>query len=89
MKKQVFNNIKEQCKDEFSNIVDQFFDSFTDKCEEHKDTGTPTLAEIESIWDQLSLETRDLYAKMIGDAISNIDETDVIKLKKENTPKRG
>lgn len=79
------DRIKCQCKDEFSNILDSFFDSFTSRCEEHKDTGIPTLDEIENIWGQLSLETRELYSKMIGEAISNIDESEAISSKKENT----
>ena len=81
--------IKDQVKDELNSAVDSFFDSFVQKSNEHTDTKIPTLSEIESIWGQLTLETRDLFSKMIGNAISQLDESEAIELKKENTVKRG
>ena len=84
-----YSKIKDQVKDELNNAVDSFFDSFTQRSNEHADTKIPTLSEIESIWGQLSLETRDLFSKMVGDAISQLDESEAIELKKANTDKRG
>ena len=84
-----YKEIKEQFKDELNDTIDAFFDSFAQKRVNHTDTGIPTLSEIESVWGQLTLETRDIFSRMIGEAISNMDESDVIELKKENTNKRG
>ena len=85
----IFKNIKDQFKDELNDTVDNFFDNLIKKSEEHSDTKIPSLSEIESIWGNLSAETRDLFSRMIGEAISKMDESDVIELKKPNTDKRG
>ena len=89
MKDKDYKEIKNQVKDEFNDLIDEFFDKFVEIGNAHKETHIPTLTEIESIWGKLTSETRDLYSTMIGDAISRMDESEVIASKKENTGKRG
>ena len=81
MKQDSNKEIKSHFKDEFSNLIDEFFDSMTKKLSEHPDAKMPTLTEIESMWGQLTTETRDLYSKMVGETISQMDESEAIALK--------
>ena len=83
------NEIKNQVKDEFNDMIDEFFNTLVKKGNEHTDTKIPSLTEIETIWGELTSETRDLYSNMLGDAISQMDESEAISSKKENTSRRG
>ena len=65
MNQDINKEIKSQFKDEFNDLIDEFFDDITKKSSEHSDTNMPSLTEIESLWGKLTVETRDLYAKMI------------------------
>ena len=89
MKNRDFKEIKDQFKDEINDIIDSFFDQLVQKSNDHEDTKIATLNEIESIWGELTQETRDLYSKIIGSAITRMDESEVIASKKENMNKRG
>ena len=84
MKNKDFKEIKDQFKDEMNDIIDSLFDQLVQKSNDHEDTQIATLNEIESIWGNLTCETRNLYSKMIGSTISKMDESKVIASKKEN-----
>ena len=84
MKNKDFKEIKDQFKDEMNDIIDSLFDQLVQKSNDHEDTQIATLNEIESIWGSLTSETRNLYSKIIGSAISRMDESKVIASKKEN-----
>ena len=84
MKNKDFKDIKDQFKDEMNDIIDSLFDELVQKSNAHADTKIATLNEIESIWGELTQETRDLYSKIIGSTISRMDESEVIASKKEN-----
>ena len=59
------------------------------------DTGTKdansfiTLAEIERRWAELKNITNKTYTDMISAYLSSLDESAIIKTKKENMPERG
>ena len=84
MKNKDFKEIKDQFKDEMNDIIDSLFDQLVQKSNDHEDTRIATLNEIESIWGNLTYETRNLYSKIIGSTISRMDESKVIASKKEN-----
>ena len=48
-----------------------------------------TLSEIERRWAELRNSTNKTYSDMISAYLTNLDESSIIKLKKENTPERG
>ena len=65
-----------------NDIIDSLFDQLVQKSNDHEDTQIATLNEIESIWGNLTYETRNLYSKIIGSTISRMDESKVIASKK-------
>lgn len=48
-----------------------------------------TLSEIEELWGKLIGDTNVLYSDMLTDIINNVDEKDLVRKKKENTPSKG
>ena len=84
MKNKDFKDIKDQFKDEINDIIDSLFDQLVQKSNNHENTKIATLNEIESIWGELTQETRNLYSKIIGSTISRMDESEAIASKKEN-----
>jgi hypothetical protein len=47
-----------------------------------------SINEIERLWGELSSNTNNIYADMIQALISSVDETDLVRKKKENTAKK-
>lgn len=45
-----------------------------------------TLSEIEELWGKLIGDTNVLYSDMLTNIINNVDEKDLVRKKKENTP---
>ncbi len=67
--------------------VNKFLDQFDKKTANTSDF--LTMDTLEDLLKELDSETRKTYLNMISDAISSIDEKELIKSKKENSPKRG
>jgi hypothetical protein len=47
-----------------------------------------SMNEIERLWGELSSNTNNIYSDMVQTLISSVDETDLIRKKKENIAKR-
>ncbi len=67
--------------------VNKFLDQFDKKTANTSDF--LTMDALEDLLKELDSETRKTYLNMVSDAISSIDEKELIKSKKENFPKRG
>ena len=48
-----------------------------------------TISEIEQLWLELRGGTSLIYSDMLSDLLSNVDEFDIIRKKKQNTGKKG
>ena len=48
-----------------------------------------TISEIEQLWSELRGDTSLIYSDMLSDLLSNVDESDLIRKKKQNTGKKG
>ena len=48
-----------------------------------------TISEIEQLWSELRGDTTLIYSDMLSDLLSNVDESDLIRKKKQNTGKKG
>lgn len=48
-----------------------------------------TIHEIERLWGELQVNTQNVYSGMIRELMSSVDESDLIRKKKENTHKKG
>lgn len=44
-----------------------------------------TITDIERLWSELRKATNNIYAKMLTEVLSEIDETELIRKKKQNT----
>jgi hypothetical protein len=79
------NNPSEQNKQlaEIDRIIKEFKEKFV--------AGTQsadsflTLTEIEKMWGDLQNQTNNIYSDMIREMLSQVDEKDLIRKKKENT----
>jgi hypothetical protein len=47
-----------------------------------------TMHEIERMWSELRGDTDYIYSDMLGELMSNVDESELIRKKKESTEKR-
>jgi transcriptional regulator with AAA-type ATPase domain len=47
-----------------------------------------TMTEIETMWGNLRQITNNIYAEMVQELLSEVDERDLIRKKKENTEKK-
>lgn len=47
-----------------------------------------TISEIEQLWSQLRGNTSELYSDMLQELLSKVDESDLIRKKKQNTNKK-
>lgn len=48
-----------------------------------------TISEIEQLWSQLRGNTSELYSDMLQELLSEVDESDLIRKKKQNTNKKA
>jgi len=48
-----------------------------------------TIHEIERLWGELRNNTQNIYSDMLQELMSNVDERDLIRKKKENTHREG
>jgi hypothetical protein len=74
-------------KAEIERLIDDFREKFKEK------TADPnnfiTIHEIERMWGELLGNTQNIYSDMIRDLINAQDEKELIRLKKENTRRKG
>ena len=62
--------------------VNEFLDEFATNT---KDTNNfLTIDQLETMFSKLDSKTRKIYLDMVSDSLSNINEKDIIKLKKDN-----
>lgn len=82
-KKELAHDVIQDLRDSVNMFLDQF---------EEQTTGTSdflTMDKLEDLFRKLDDETRKIYLNMVSDSISSIDEKELIRLKKSNSPKRG
>ena len=79
-KQEISHDVVQDIRDSVNKFLDEF-DSKT------KDANNfITMDSLEELFKELDSETRKTYLNMISDSISSIDEKDLIKLKKANSP---
>jgi hypothetical protein len=74
-------------KDELSRLVDDFKGKFNEGTK-HSESFL-TMSEIERMWGELRHHTCEIYSDMIMDAMSAIDEGDLIHKKKRSINEKG
>lgn len=79
--------LKSEIIDQLEEAVDEYFASFSAKSS--NGSSLPTIDDIETLLGDLKSKTRDIYLKMVSDSINNVDESELIASKKENTEKEG
>jgi hypothetical protein len=83
IKKEAFNETIANAEYELIEAIRKYSRAFTQSSDENG--GVPTINQIEMMWSKLDVETRNIFAKMVSDSISSIDEGELISSKKENT----
>ncbi|MDR1922338.1 MAG: hypothetical protein LBS31_11460 [Candidatus Adiutrix sp.] len=48
-----------------------------------------TITEIEQLWAELQNNTNNMYSDMLKEMMSTVDESDLIRKKKENSERKG
>ncbi len=74
-------------KEEIGIAVDEF-DAKFDSIASDPDKGV-RFTLIEDLLSNLNLKTKDLYLSHLSDKIESLDEKEIVKKKKDNTPKKG
>lgn len=69
---------------EITRLIKEFQEIFKDKTS--KSEGFLTINELEILWSELKNNTEVLYSDMIRQLMNTIDERDLVRKKKENTP---
>ena len=69
---------------EVTRIIKKFQEIFRDKTSHTE--GFLTINELEILWSELRNNTEVLYSDMIRQLLNTIDERDMVRKKKENTP---
>ena len=72
---------------EIERLIDAFRENF--KARTANADNFITIHEIESMWGELQRNTLNIYSDMVYDLMGTIDEGDLIRKKKENTPKKA
>ena len=70
---------------EIGRLVDSFEEKF--KAGTSDADNFITIHEIEKLWGELRNNTQNIYSDMLCELMSNVDERDLIRKKKENTLK--
>lgn len=71
---------------ELSHLIDDFRDRFAERTKNPENF--LTMSEIEKMWGELRHHTSEIYSDMVMDAISDIDEGELIRKKKQNINKK-
>ena len=69
---------------ELTRLIREFQEKFKDKTSQTEKF--LTINELEILWSELRNNTEVLYSDMIRQLMSTIDERDMVRKKKENTP---
>jgi hypothetical protein len=72
---------------EIERLVDTFKENF--KARTSDVDNFITIHEIERMWGELQRSTLNIYSDIVCDLMSGIDESDLIRKKKESTPKKA
>jgi hypothetical protein len=73
-------------KDELSRLIDDFEWKFAEKTKNPENF--LTMPEIERMWGELRHHTSEIYSDMVMNAMSTIDEGELIRKKKRNIRKK-
>ena len=79
-KQEIAHDVVQDISDSVNKFLDEFDGKTTDK------SSFLTMDSLEDLFRELDSETRKTYLKMVSNSISSIDEKDLIKLKKANSP---
>lgn len=71
---------------EIERLIDEFKEKF--KVRTSDADNFITIHEIERMWGELQQNTLNIYSDMVGDLMGSIDESDLIRKKKESTHKK-
>jgi len=71
---------------EIERLIDTFREKFKAKTSDADNF--ITIHEIERMWGELQQNTLNIYSDMVRELMSEIDERDLIRKKKENIPKK-
>ena len=71
--------------------IERLMQVFKDKFKEGTSSADDfmTISEIEKLWGELQDKTNNIYSDMVRELMSNVDESDLIRRKKENTGGKG
>jgi hypothetical protein len=72
--------------EELSRLIDDFKERFAEGTKNSENF--LTMSEIEKMWGELRHYTSEIYSDMLMEAMSNIDEGELIRKKKRNTSKK-
>ena len=72
---------------EIGRLIDDFEEKF--KAGTSDADNFMTMHEIEKLWGELRNNTQNIYTDLLCELMSNVDERDLIRKKKENTHKGG
>ena len=72
---------------EIERLIDTFREDF--KARTSDADNFITIHEIERMWGELQQSTLNIYSDIVCDLMSGIDEGDLIRKKKESTPKKA
>lgn len=72
---------------EIERLMEEFRESF--KARTSDADNFITIHEIEQMWETLQLNTEGIYTDMIRELMSEVDERELIRKKKENTHSKG
>ena len=72
---------------EIERLIDTFREDF--KARTSDADNFITIHEIERMWGELQRSTLNIYSDIVCDLMSGIDEGDLIRKKKESTPKKA
>ena len=77
---------KRDYNEELSRLIDDFKERFAEGTKNSENF--LTMSEIEKMWGELRHYTSEIYSDMLMEAMSSIDEGELIRKKKRNTNKK-
>lgn len=76
----------QEYRDELLRIVDEFRQRIIEGTKDPENF--LTISEIERLWSELRNDTSILYSDMLSELLSNADESELIRKKKQNTEQK-
>ena len=80
----IMENTEEATILEMTRLIKEFQERFKERTSQTE--RFLTINELENLWSELRNNTEVLYSDMIRQLMSSIDERDMVRKKKENTP---